>query len=513
MDEDFDPLNISKVESTETKEIPAPTVRIIPKTSGTGNLFEVVEEKKKKKSIKGLKVDKNSLFDKQDNADNFFANDFTIFKPKVRSTKSASDILTLDKEDFTIYIDRDSISSKFMNPTAYLKSARNKILESDIAIMSKTIKDLKVELNIHVIKKTEILKNRTVLIQEMHDLFRQGVEQNRERAAIQSIYQRKNLRLHSELADLMKTNISRCSMYMDFLKSLPKNYPLIPSVDTERFLSSLVKTSARTQKLEKQLLYLEKQIKPLVPTKPGSGDWYENTIHPQSNSGKIIQRFEDKISVLKYPDVFTICEHLAENTNLFSDYEHLLFDIAWSHTEYPFGINKHVNLPRVRDFFPSALAKTDLPEQYAKCTFNALNGTDWPFKTVVDMIFNMLILTNPFDIARVFWDVIQETAKCMSKILVVYKGVNPDDVEIDFDSLFPILQICILAFGCDEWMSVALYTMSFNESVSDDPQLQFAMTYLEGLVTQMMALDIQKLKQKTAEIRDEVLEEDPLGVL
>ena len=139
---------------------------------------------------------------------------------------------------------------------------------------------------------------------------------------------------------------------------------------------------------------------------------------------------------------------------------------------------------------------------------------DWPFKTVVDMLFEMLILTNPFDIAHVFWDVIQEAAKCMSKLLVIYKGVNPEDVEIDFDSLFPVLQICIIAFGCEEWMSIALYTMSFNENVSDDPQLQFAMTYLEGLVTQLMGLDEQAIKQRAEAITTKWINdsEDPLGI-
>jgi hypothetical protein len=37
--------------------------------------------------------------------------------------------------------------------------------------------------------------------------------------------------------------------------------------------------------------------------------------------------------------------------------------------------------------------------------------------------------------------------------------------------------------------------------VVDDPQLQFAMTYLEGLLTQIIALDVEELNRKAAEIR------------
>ena len=138
----------------------------------------------------------------------------------------------------------------------------------------------------------------------------------------------------------------------------------------------------------------------------------------------------------------------------------------------------------------------------------------WPFKTAVDILFDMTILTNPFSIARIFWNMIQETAQCMKKILVVNKGVPAEDVEIDFDSLFPLLIICVLTYGSDEWMQIALYTMSFSEYVDDDPQLQFAMTYLEGLVTQIMAIDVPILRKKAQDMKKKWLDElsDPLGL-
>ena len=138
--------------------------------------------------------------------------------------------------------------------------------------------------------------------------------------------------------------------------------------------------------------------------------------------------------------------------------------------------------------------------QYAFIPFSTLNGMDWPFKPAVDKIFEMMILTNPFDIARVFYDVIHQAAECMESVLVA-GGMDPDDVEIDFDSLFPILMICVFVFGVDEWMKVALYTLSFNEQAANDPQLQFAMTYLEGLMTHIMALDTNKLREKAVQMR------------
>jgi hypothetical protein len=41
-------------------------------------------------------------------------------------------------------------------------------------------------------------------------------------------------------------------------------------------------------------------------------------------------------------------------------------------------------------------------------------------------------------------------------------GIVADEIEIDFDSMFPLLEICLLAFGVGEWLMVALDTISFN---------------------------------------------------
>ena len=125
-----------------------------------------------------------------------------------------------------------------------------------------------------------------------------------------------------------------------------------------------------------------------------------------------------------------------------------------------------------------------------------------------------MILTNPFSIAKVFWDIIQETAQVMQRVLVKYGGQRPEDVEIDFDSLFPILMCCVFTFGQNEWMMISLYTISFNENTSGDPEIQFAMTYLEGLITQIISLDVNALKKKAKTLKEEWAEgeEDPLGL-
>jgi hypothetical protein len=161
-----------------------------------------------------------------------------------------------------------------------------------------------------------------------------------------------------------------------------------------------------------------------------------------------------------------------------------------------------LKLPVHGDLFPAVLGPTVLDREFGFVTFSELNGMKWPLAKSIDLLFEMLILTNPFDMGRVFWDVIQEVASAI-RSLMSDDGIRQEDIEIDFDSLFPVVMICIFVLGIDEWLQVASYTIAFNEHTADDPQLQFAMTYLEGIITQIVGLDVDNLQRLASELKQQ----------
>jgi hypothetical protein len=366
----------------------------------------------------------------------------------------------------------------------------------------------------HVSDRSEHMRHVDRIINDLRQLFRRGLESQRTTAAIHVIYHRTHMRIHERHAQAIQRHIERVSAFHDFLQLLIQQeaddeITLLPCLDVAAFDRTIAHVDCNTDKLDRRLVYLRAHLKDLVPQKPGSGDWEFNFLHAKSRTGRLIHRFEQRIHELSYDEVFTVIEHLNENgadgtgADHFREIEGLLFDLAWQRQDYPFGVTQSGSRALIHfdsEFFPAVLASTILDQEFAFTPFARLNCADWPFKSAVDMIFDMLILTNPFDIARVYWDVIQEVATSMHTILVS-AGKNPDDITIDFDSLFPILIICLFAFGVDEWMRVAVYTISFNDQVGDDPHLQFAMTYLEGLVTQIIALDMGGLNRKAADMR------------
>jgi hypothetical protein len=360
------------------------------------------------------------------------------------------------------------------------------------------------------------------VIMRLQKLTRRGVEAQRKNAAILILLHRTQMKIFKEQSHALKADLKMIAGFRDFVGTFSETddtpYPLVDVVSFQRSLGESGRTAAIAA-LQRRSVYLRAHRKDLVERKAGTGSWEFNLLHPRGKTGMVIQRFENKIDSLHYEEVFSIIEHLSEDSREFRRIEALLFDLAWCKKTYPFGLSGKrkqaapIQLPVKGDMFPAVIGPTVLNSELAFTPFSILNSLQWPFRSAVDKLFEMLLLTNPFDIARVYWEVIQLVAKCMQRILVI-GGMDPNDIEIDFDSLFPVLMICVFAFGVDEWMRVALYTVSFSDFVSDDPELQFSMTYLEGLITHIIALDQDTLRRKAAEMRTVWADEqaDPLGL-
>jgi hypothetical protein len=169
---------------------------------------------------------------------------------------------------------------------------------------------------------------------------------------------------------------------------------------------------------------------------------------------------------------------------------------------------------RTVELFPAVFDQNAVDPEFAFTPFRILNGIFWLSKPGVDRIFEMVILRNLFNIARADYKVIDQAARCMQQVYYC-RGIEREDIKIDFDLLFPILMICVFVFGVDEWMQVTMYAMSFNEYAEDDDvELKFGMTYLEGLVIHILPLNCEDLRKKAAKQKRTWIDQqpDPLGV-
>lgn len=519
--DDEDPLGVGKnVEEIHTKLATVPRKMVTSLTrmdiremssDGLYTISHVRTRSLKKRRSALLRPAGNLFDDDEDDLREKSSTDFTYFHSDAPVTRVQKSEITSEFKD---YLDEEKGTYKYGNVTPAICSTRRQLFDQSMERVRKEIMKLKLILDTSVLTKAEYVKNINALIQNLQSFHYKGIDKMRENAALHVIYYKKRMKIEQEKANYARLNMHRMTEFLDYLDSVRNKLEFLPIVNLEKFENSKIPESEKIKKLQTHLTYIDAHKKKISSVKEGKGDWYFNLMYPTTKSSKIIQNFLEKVDEMNYNDLLSTIELLTEDRTQFDKYEQLMFDLGWSIKPYPFGFAKKAKFPVVSDFFPAVIISSSLiDKEYAFTPFSVLNGMKWPYKSAVDMIFEMLILTNPFSIAHVFWNVIQEAAECMKNVLV-RGGMNPDDVEIDFDSLFPILMICVFVFGVEEWMEIALYTISFNEQVDDDPKLQFSMTYLEGLVTHILSIDGDSLNKKATELRNQWADEesDPLGL-
>ena len=145
-------------------------------------------------------------------------------------------------------------------------------------------------------------------------------------------------------------------------------------------------------------------------------------------------------------------------------------------------------------------------------TFGELNRLDWPLKSAINLLSNIIFEINPFQIALLFLDVIDELANFV-KLMSIRKGIKSNDVELDFDQLFSLLLVTIFASVIKELPLIMEYTSYYREICPiDDAHIQYAMGHLDGITAFLNQMDLIKLKKKSEKLILDYLDniDDPL---
>ena len=176
--------------------------------------------------------------------------------------------------------------------------------------------------------------------------------------------------------------------------------------------------------------------------------------------------------------------------------EDLLFDSMWVHHPYPMGFYPKFLLPDVQDLIPEIFSPSFIPKKWTMISFRELYNCDWPFKSIIDEFFELLILTNPFKIGQKFYEIIEKVTFVIQELIIDDKGENAlSDLEIGFDDIFPILVILIFTSALPEIINVLAYAGSFDEFCTK-PRSQYALTHMKGLCIHIISLDFNNLRTK-----------------
>jgi hypothetical protein len=425
--------------------------------------------------------------------------------PPFTQSQSSDPLSPPDPEGLRRFVKKESWQLADRHLTQAIRGTRRELFQQSLAAVGKIQEGFLNGLTDCAARQAALQNGIEQLSAQLQRLRRQGLNGQRASAGIEHVIlklQKRQEKLKWQDTDF---NLQRTVRFAGFLKELQRENDgqILPIIDIDAFRNSFPPINPQIRRIERRCVVLRARMKPLAPQAPGTGDLIFDLMHPLTKTGQIIMRYEEKVSLLSYAELASIVQRLTPKNNA-AEVERLLFDLAWLRIPFPFGVTssrvRDKSITMAADLFPAVVADTALDQKWALMPFTILNGAPWPFKTAVDVIWDMLICTSPWEIARAYWRVIGEVSRCMEQMLVA-QGQRADDVEVDFDSLFPLLMICVFAFGVDEWIQVATYALSFMEYATADAELSFAMTYLEGLVTQIIALDYNELRRKAENMR------------
>jgi hypothetical protein len=237
---------------------------------------------------------------------------------------------------------------------------------------------------------------------------------------------------------------------------------------------------------------------------------------PETETGQVIRRLVKQVDDVYYADLEVIARHLIDaggGVFTFSELIDRLFDMAWSVRSFPFAcMFSFFRLPAASGIVAKVFRPAFVGEEWQLIPLGKLTNRPWPLHPAVGELFVIATLTDPFQIAGQFYRVIEEIGRCCQRILI-RSNMDASFVEIDFDQMFVLMILCVLALGIPDILGPMKWSYSFADFLGVDPQKQYAMSHMEGLCEHLEHLDYSELIRQSKQLLDaKDVVGDPLGV-
>ncbi|EAY02376.1 hypothetical protein TVAG_030490 [Trichomonas vaginalis G3] len=246
------------------------------------------------------------------------------------------------------------------------------------------------------------------------------------------------------------------------------------------YVKSIPHHKGKINSILRKLAILEKFSTP-PQYKPTPTNFQEQIIYPTSSVYKILQSLAGKAAQIKFSDI------LNEFKELTTDHEELdilishLFDMAWTVHEFPFfsQSGKVFNFLNVKT---SVFEPPYLDEKYQSLTINELSSSGWPYQPVVEILNSLFYIVNPIEGAKIFYDAMDKTAN------IVTESTEEEEL-VNFDTLFPLILISVLASGLVCEPIILEYVAMLATSNYPDSIVVFAASYVEAILAHLSSLD------------------------
>jgi hypothetical protein len=299
----------------------------------------------------------------------------------------------------------------------------------------------------------------------------------------------------------IQSNVARLAHFHDYLHRMasPGAHVSIKAF-FERFI---IQTSISSEPFDtKDSILHRRMLKIGKLPKTGPSDTMSVFLSPAHRTGQILERFMQQIENIGYSDLEVIVNALigaSKDKHFFNrkNVIDLLFDRAWTVRRFPFTPPfTSFEIQPVGDLVPRVFAPPFLEDSWSLMSFDQLSHLDWPLQPAVSRVWPMTIARNPFDIAEQFYEMIEEIGRCVQRILT-RNNEGSNFLDLDFDQIFVLMIVTVLASGVTSLPSSMLYSFSFRDHANGDPHLEYAMSHMEGLCTHLTSVDYDSLRLRS----------------
>jgi len=257
-------------------------------------------------------------------------------------------------------------------------------------------------------------------------------------------------------------------------------------VNLKDYISKIPSHKAEIDKILKKIMSLEK-IARVPKYLPPPSSFCEQLIYPTSTTVSIFLEMAKNSSAYTIKQVYDEFKQMTDDESELDILLSHAFDFGWRVSTFPYNNFVDLDFPQFNNCKLKAFDPPYVPEIFHSCKISELSSSGWPYAPVVMILKELFFCTNPFQGAVRIFDAMNETASCVVQ-------VTGESVDVDFDTLFPLILTSVLASGLLSDPRILSYIASISTIGISNTYCRLGSSYSEAILAHLKNLDETELE-------------------
>ena len=329
-------------------------------------------------------------------------------------------------------------------------------------------------------KTSCLIQDMSILLNQRKKYEGRGLNENRKMFFLLDYLNQLKLKETTILTRNYEEQLEYIVEMQKYLQNPPNYTNFHMVINLKGYLNAIPQRDEELSRVQKKINWLEKIVTTPSFSAPPD-DFEEQLIYPTSSTYPTFKMFEKRAKKITMSEVFRESKQLTDVPEELDTLLNIAFSFGWRKTEFPFIDKRNVDISITYDMKVKIFDPPYLPDEFLDLTINELRNSDWPYSSVVDILDTLFFLINPIEGAKTFYKAMEETAKCVS-------NVTRNNLLVDFDTIFPLILLAVLASGLLSEPLILRYIASLSTIQYYDSHVNFAASYVEAILQHLSKL-------------------------